>query len=123
MGHTKTRPEMDEGEGTSRDDMDATKHLMDRGRVVAERLPQAAETARTVLDQGSNQMEDLSDQGVVAAMGLTTGVAVGLLLAGAPRPILALALLPAAITVRSAMRRGVRASALLTAGPRRRPLD
>jgi len=85
----------------------ATRAVTDGGRAVASQVPSALDGARDALGSASAVVDDLSDQGLTAAMALSGGVVLGLFLAGAPRAILALALLPAAITVRSAIQRGV----------------
>jgi len=87
--------------------------LMDRGRAVADQLPDVVDSAREMVGAAQGQVDDLSDQGVLAAAAFSAGIAVGLLLAGAPRIILALALMPTALTVRSAMQRGIRPSGLV----------
>lgn len=87
--------------------------LMDRGRAVADQWPEAVDSARGMIGAAQDQVDELSDQGVIAAVGFSAGVTVGLLLAGAPRFILALALLPTAITVRSAVQRGIRPAGLM----------
>lgn len=92
---------------------DAPQSLVDRGRAVADQIPGIVGSAGEVIEAASAQMDDLSDQGVIAAVALSAGVTIGLFLAGAPRPILAFALLPLAITVRAAMQRGVRVSRLI----------
>jgi hypothetical protein len=92
----------------------ATRAVMDGGRAVASQLPGAIEGARGAVGSASAAIDDLSDQGVVAAMALSAGVTIGLFLAGAPRLILALACLPTAIAVRSAMQRGVGPVQLVT---------
>jgi hypothetical protein len=51
--------------------------------------------------------------GVVAALGFALGLSSGLWLAGAPRVILALSAVPAALTLRSALTRGVRPAGLV----------
>jgi hypothetical protein len=91
----------------------AAASLMERGRAVADQLPDAVDGARGMIEAAQGQIDDLSDQGVIAAVAFSAGVTVGLFLAGAPRLILALALLPTAITVRSAVQRGVRPSRLV----------
>jgi hypothetical protein len=98
---------------------EAAQSLMERGRAVANQLPEAVDGARGMIEAASSQMDGLSDQGVIAAVALSAGVAIGLFLGGAPRPILVLALLPTAITARSAMQRGVRASRLISPAGRR----
>ena len=85
----------------------ATRAVMDGGRAVASQVPSAIDSARDAVGSASAAVDYLSDQGVIAAMALSGGVMLGLFLAGAPRLILALALLPTAITARSAMQRGV----------------
>ena len=92
----------------------ASRAVMDGGRAVASQLPGAVDGARDAVGSASAAVDDLSDQGVIAAMALSAGVLLGLFLAGAPRVILALALLPTAITVRSAMQRGVALGRLVT---------
>ena len=87
--------------------------LAERGRAVADQLPAMVEGAGGFIEAAAAQMDDLSDQGVIAAVALSAGVTIGLFLAGAPRAILALALLPLAITARAAMQRGVRVSRLI----------
>ena len=91
--------------------------LIDQGRAVADQIPGAVDDARAALnaaqDQLNDQLDGLSDRGVIAAAGFTAGVTAGLFLAGAPRLILALSVLPVAITVRSALNRGVRLSRLV----------
>ena len=97
-----------ESDSTMRGQFDqATRAVIDGGRAVASQVPGAIDSARDAVSSASAAIDDLSDQGVIAAMALSAGVTVGLFLAGAPRLILALACLPTAITVRSAMQRGV----------------
>lgn len=88
--------------------------LMDRGRAVADQWPDVVESGREVVAAAQVQVDELSDQGVMAAAAFSAGITVGLLLAGAPRLILALALVPTALTVRSAMQRGIRAFTLVS---------
>lgn len=91
----------------------ASHSLVERGREVMDQAPAIVEGAGAVVGAAAAQVDELSDQGVMAALGLSSGVLLGLFLAGAPRPILSLALLPIAITARAAMQRGVRVSRLL----------
>jgi hypothetical protein len=85
------------------------KTLIERGRAAADHLPDAVDAAQSQLDL-------LSDKGVIGAVGFSIGVTTGLFLAGAPRPILAVSMVPLAITVRAALTRGVRLSRLVRAG-------
>ena len=85
---------------------DGIKTLIERSRAAADHLPEAVDAAQSQLDL-------LSDKGVVGAVGFSLGVTTGLFLAGAPRPILAISIVPLAITVRAALTRGVRLSRLM----------
>jgi hypothetical protein len=87
--------------------------LIDRGRAVVDRVPAVADSAREALADAQDRVNELSDMGVVAALGFALGVSSGLLLAGAPRVILALSVVPVALTLRSAMTRGVRPARLV----------
>ncbi len=91
----------------------ASRFLAERGRAVMDQAPAVAEGVGVALGAASSQVDELSDQGVLTALALSSGVLLGLFLAGAPRPILALGLLPIAITARAAMHRGFRVSRLL----------
>jgi hypothetical protein len=63
---------------------------------VANRLPAAAATTREAIDEASRQMEAAPTDVLVAGTSLSVGVALGLLLGGSPRLLVALALIPAA---------------------------
>lgn len=100
------------------DSVDGGLHsLLGQGRAVADQIPGAVDDARAALnsaqEQLNDQLDELSDRGVIAAVGFTAGMTSGLFLAGAPRVVLALSVLPLAITVRSASTRGVRLSRLV----------
>src|SRR5579864_800738 len=90
-----------------------TQALADRSRAVADQWPEAVDSARGMIGAAQDQVDELSDQGVIAAAAFSAGVTVGLLFAGAPRFILALALMPTALTLRSAVQRGIRPSRLV----------
>ena len=92
---------------------DGFKTLLDRGQSVADHLPDVVDDARSALDAAQGQLDLLSDRGVIAAVGFSAGIAMGLFLAGAPRFILAVSLIPLAVTTRSALTRGVRLSRLV----------
>ena len=87
--------------------------LVDRGRAVLDQFPAVADSARGVLAGAQDQVNGLSDTGIVAASGFALGVSSGLLLTGAPRAILILSMIPVAITLRSAFARGMRPARLL----------
>ncbi|HEY5434108.1 MAG TPA: hypothetical protein VIK13_02640 [Candidatus Limnocylindrales bacterium] len=87
--------------------------LVDRGRAVLDRAPDVADSARDLLAGAQNHVNGLSDMGIIAASGFALGVSSGLLLAGAPRVILILSMIPAGITLWSAFARGVRPAVLI----------
>ncbi len=92
---------------------DGVRSLLDRGRSVADHLPVAVDDARSALGAAQDQFDQLSDRGVIAAVGFTAGITTGLFLAGASRLTLAASALPLAFTLRSALTRGVRLSRLV----------
>ena len=98
---------------SSSDIDEGMRSILERGRAVADHLPDAVGEARSALDAAQGQLDLLSDRGVIAAVGFCAGITTGLFLAGAPRAILALSMLPLAVTVRSALTRGVRLSRLV----------
>ena len=63
---------------------------------VASRLPEAAATTRAAVDEATRRMEAGSDEMLTAGATLSLGLAIGLLLGGANRILVALALIPAA---------------------------
>lgn len=87
--------------------------LVDRGRAVLDRAPDVADSARDLLAGAQNHVNGLSDMGIIAASGFALGVSSGLLLAGAPRVILILSMIPAGFTLWSAFARGVRPAVLI----------
>ena len=65
------------------------------------------------LADAQEQVNGLSDLGIVAASGFALGMSTGLLLAGAPRIVVGLSTVLVFLTVRSAMGRGVRPNRLV----------
>ena len=63
---------------------------------MANRLPAAAASTREALGEASRQMESAPTDVLIAGTSLSVGVALGLLLGGSPRLLVALALIPAA---------------------------
>jgi hypothetical protein len=61
----------------------------------ADRVPEAAATARDMLAEADRQMRGGSDEMLAAGATLSTGIAVGLLVGGAHRMLVALAMVPA----------------------------
>ena len=94
-------------------DIDSSPIVVDRGRAVLDQFPAVADSARGVLAGAQDQVNGLSDTGIVAASGFALGVSSGLLLAGAPRAILILSMIPVALTLRSAFARGMRPARLI----------
>src|SRR5512141_3092137 len=101
-------------DGQARADIGALADtLVDRGRAVLHRSSTVADSARGVLAGAQDQVNGLSDMGVVAASGFALGVTSALLLAGAPRAILILSMIPVALTLPSALERGMRPARLM----------
>jgi len=67
-----------------------------RAQDVAARLPEAAEATRSALDQASQQLERSSTDSLMTGAAFSLGMVTGLILAGANRLLIAIALLPAA---------------------------
>jgi hypothetical protein len=63
---------------------------------VASRLPDAAATTRAAVDEAARRIETGSDEMLTTGATLSIGVAVGLLIGGASRLLVVLALIPAA---------------------------
>lgn len=63
---------------------------------VANRLPAAAATTRDAIDEASRQIEAAPTDVLMIGTSLSVGVALGLLLGGSSRLLVALALIPAA---------------------------
>ena len=87
--------------------------LVERGRAVLDQVPNVAAGAREALADAQEQVNGLSDLGIVAASGFALGVSTGLLLAGAPRVVVGLSTVLVFLTFRSAMGRGVRPNRLV----------
>jgi hypothetical protein len=64
---------------------------------VGRSMPEVARVSRGAVDDLMRAIETGSDQQVTAGVSLSIGLAIGMLLGGAPRPLIALALAPAAI--------------------------
>jgi hypothetical protein len=63
---------------------------------VAARLPEAAATTRAAVDEAARRIETGSDEMLTAGATLSLGLALGLLIGGANRILVTLALIPAA---------------------------
>lgn len=76
---------------------------------IAQRLPEAAATTRVAVEDAARWMEAGSDEMLTAGTTLSLGLAIGLLVGGANRLLVALALVPAAAMGMTLIdRRGVR---------------
>ena len=64
---------------------------------VGRSMPQVARVSRGAVDDLMRAIETGSDQQVTFGVSLSLGLAIGMLLGGAPRPLIALALAPVAI--------------------------
>lgn len=87
--------------------------VRDAAGTVAAHLPEAAATTRAAVDEAARRIETGSDEMLTAGATLSLGVAVGLLIAGASRILVVLALIPAAamgLTLLDRNGRGVRAA-------------
>jgi hypothetical protein len=69
--------------------------VADRASSVAARLPEAAATTRGAVEEAARRMEAGSDQMLAVGASLSLGLALGLLVGGANRLLVAIALIPA----------------------------
>jgi hypothetical protein len=78
--------------GTTRD---LANEVADRANAVAARLPEAAATTRSAVEEATRRMESGSDEALAVGASLSVGLAIGLLIGGANRLLVAMALIPA----------------------------
>ena len=69
--------------------------VADRASSVAARLPEAAATTREAVEEAARRMEAGSDQMLAVGASLSLGLALGMLVGGANRRLVAVALIPA----------------------------
>ena len=81
-----------DGAATTRD---VANEVAERASAVAARLPEAAATTRTAVEEAARRMESGSDEALAVGAALSVGLAIGLLLGGGNRLLVALALIPA----------------------------
>jgi hypothetical protein len=91
---TKTETESASGFGSSLPV--SPTDIRDAVDSVARTVPEVARTSRTVMEDWMQQIERSSDERVAAGVTLSLGLAVGMLIGGAPRLLTALALIPVA---------------------------
>jgi hypothetical protein len=86
-------------DSTDRDFATATREVAtevaDRASSVAARLPEAAATTREAVEEAARRMEAGSDQMLAVGASLSLGLALGMLVGGANRLLVAVALIPA----------------------------
>ncbi len=69
--------------------------MAERASAVAARLPEAAATTRGAMEEVARRMEGGSDQMLAVGASLSLGLAIGMLIGGGPRILVAVALIPA----------------------------
>jgi hypothetical protein len=74
---------------------DVASGVRGAAETVASRLPEAAATTRAAVDEAARRIETGSDEMLTTGATLSLGVAVGLLIGGASRLLVVLALIPA----------------------------
>jgi hypothetical protein len=75
---------------------DVANNVRGAAETVANRLPEAAAQTRAAVDEAARRIETGSDEMLTAGTSLSLGLAIGMLIGGAPRILVALALVPAA---------------------------
>lgn len=95
---TTTRSDND-AETTARDIASTTRdvatEVADRAGAVAARLPEAAATTRGAVEEAARRMEAGSNEMLAMGASLSLGLAIGMLIGGGNRMLVALALIPA----------------------------
>jgi len=81
---------------TSSQSRDVAANVRGAAETVAARLPDAAAQTRAAVDEAARRIETGSDEMLTAGTTLSLGLAIGMLVGGAPRILVALALIPAA---------------------------
>ena len=74
---------------------DVASAVADRASSVAARLPEAASTTRGAVEEAARRMDAGSDQMLAVGASLSLGLAIGMLVGGANRLLVAIALIPA----------------------------
>jgi hypothetical protein len=75
---------------------DVASGVKGAAETVVARLPEAAATTRAAVDEAARRIETGSDEMLTAGATLSLGLAIGLLIGGASRILVVLALIPAA---------------------------
>lgn len=97
---TTTRPRSTADDTTPDRDLAATTRevasdVAERASSVAARLPEAAATTRGAVEEAARRMEAGSDEMLAVGASLSLGLAIGMLIGGANRLLVAVALIPA----------------------------
>ena len=87
-------------------------NVREAANTVAAALPEAAATTRSAVDEAARRIESGSDEMLTAGTTLSLGLALGMLVGGAPRILVALALIPAAAMGMTLLDRNSRNAAL-----------
>jgi hypothetical protein len=74
---------------------EVASEVADRASAVVARLPDAAASTRGAIDEAARRMEGGSDEMLAVGASLSVGLAAGMLIGGAPRILVVLALIPA----------------------------
>jgi hypothetical protein len=98
---------------------DVASGVRGAAETVAARLPEAAATTRAAVDEAARRIETGSDEMLTAGATLSLGLAIGLLIGGANRILVVLALIPAAAMGMTLLDRSGRNGGR----PRRQPLS
>lgn len=85
---------------------DVAANLSVAAETLSARLPEAAATTRAAVDEATRRMSTGSDESLTVGASFSLGVAVGLLVAGANRILVMLALIPAAAMGMTLLDRG-----------------
>jgi hypothetical protein len=75
----------------------AVREMRNAIQGVGRSMPEVARVSRSAVDEMLRAIETGSDQQVTAGVSLSLGLAMGMLLGGAPRPLIMLALAPVAV--------------------------
>lgn len=75
---------------------DVAANVRGAAETVANRLPEAAAQTRAAVDEAARRIETGSDEMLTAGTSLSLGLAIGMLIGGAPRILVVLAMIPAA---------------------------
>ena len=91
--------------------------MRDAASEVANQLPAVADTTRDVMAQAAHSMETSTSETLMAGTTLSLGLALGLLIGGANRILVALALLPAAAMGATLLDRQTRMGSVVSGSP------